>query len=57
MPQTVESIQRHIRKMLADCITVRNLHAHEEEWRVGVKGAILEGRITILQELMAWVEA
>ena len=57
MPQTVESIQRRIRKMLADCITVRNNHAHEEEWGSGLKGAILEGRITILQELLAWMEA
>ena len=57
MPQTVESIQRRIRKMLADCITVRDDNAHLEEWRTGVKGAILEGRITILQELLVWMEA
>ena len=57
MVQTVESIHRRIRKMLADCITVRTTHAHEEKWRNGLPGAILEGRITILQELLAWVEA
>ena len=56
MPQTVESIQRRIRKMLVDCITVRNTHGHDEEWSSGLKGAILEGRITILQELLAWME-
>ena len=43
--------------MLADCITVRTENAHLEEWRTGVKGAILEGRITILQELLVWMEA
>lgn len=57
MPQTIESVHRRMRNMLADCITVRNIHAHEEEWRLGTKGAILEGRITILQELLAWIEA
>ena len=55
--QTSESIHRRIRGMLADCITVRNTSAHDAEWRTGIKAAILEGRITILQELLAWLEA
>ena len=57
MSQTVETIQRRMRNMLADCITVRDENGHLEEWRSGVKGAILEGRITILQELLVWMEA
>ena len=56
MPQTVDSIQRRIRKMLADCISVRDENGHLEELRGGIKGAILEGRITILQELLVWME-
>lgn len=55
--QTAEAVHRRIREMLANCITLRNTSAHDAEWRTGIKGAILEGRITILQELLAWLEA
>ena len=54
--QTPEAIQGKLREMLVESIEAQAAKYDEEEWRTGVKGAILQGRINVLEEILDWIE-
>jgi hypothetical protein len=54
--KSAESIQSHIRQELTLAIDGKAAKAGEQQWRTGIPGAILEGRISVLQELLDWIE-
>ena len=54
--KSAESIQEHIREELARAMEGTAAKAGEQSWRTGIPGAILEGRISVLQELLDWIE-
>jgi hypothetical protein len=51
-----EAIQHKLREMLVETIEVQAAKYDEEEWRTGVPGAILQGRINVLEEILDWIE-
>jgi len=53
--QTPEAIQRRLREMLVESIEVQAAKYDEEDWRTGVKGAILQDRINVLEEILDWI--
>jgi hypothetical protein len=54
--QTPEAIRDYLQETLVQLIEVKATKYDDEEWRTGIKGAILEGRIDILQEILDWIE-
>jgi hypothetical protein len=55
--KTPEAIQRYLREMLVLSIETKAEKYDQEEWRTGIPGAILEGRITLLEEILDWMES
>ena len=51
-----EAIQDRLREMLVESIEVQASKYDEEEWRSGVPGAILQGRIGALEEILDWID-
>jgi len=54
--QTLEATQHKLREMLVESVEVKAAKYNEEDWRTGVKGAILQGRINVLEEILDWIE-
>jgi hypothetical protein len=55
-PEVVRSaIRAQISELMLSCIEVKAEHCDEEEWRSGTTGAILEGRIGLLGEILDWI--
>lgn len=52
---TAEAIRDHIREMLVVAIETKGDNYHDERWRMGIEGAILEGRIDVLDEILQWI--
>ena len=55
--QTPEAIRNRLRTMLVLSIEVMGEGCQDERWRSGVVGAILEGRMSILREVLDWLES
>jgi hypothetical protein len=53
--QTAEAIQEYLQETLVQLIEVKASKCYEEEWRTGIPGAILEGRISMVTELLDWI--
>jgi hypothetical protein len=53
---TPEDIRERLRSLLLLSIEVKAEHCTEEQWRSGTPGAILEGRMSMLRELLDWLE-
>jgi hypothetical protein len=53
---TSEAIRDRLLEMLVQSIEVKAEKYGEEAWRTGIPGAILEGRINLIQELLDWIE-
>ena len=53
--KTPEAIRDYLREMLVQSIEVQAEKYGEEEWTTGVKGAILQGRIDAVEEILDWI--
>ena len=53
---TSEAIRDRLLEMLVQSIEIKAAKYDEEAWRTGIPGAILEGRINLIQELLDWIE-
>jgi len=53
--QSPDAIQDYLRARLVLSIELMGDHCEEERWRSGVEGAILEGRTSIVRELLDWL--
>jgi hypothetical protein len=53
--RTPEEIRARLGDMLVLSLEVKGEHCEEERWCTGVEGAILEGRMSILREIMDWI--
>ena len=54
--QTPGGIRDRLRGMLVLSIELIGESYHDEAWRSGVEGAILEGRMSVLREMLDWME-
>jgi NAD dependent epimerase/dehydratase family enzyme len=54
--QTADAIRDYLKARLALSVELMGDHCSEEQWRRGVEGAILEGRTSIVRELLDWLE-
>ena len=52
---STESVTVRLRQMLVLSIELKGDHAEDNTWTTGVVGALLEGRISILRELIDWM--
>jgi hypothetical protein len=56
--KTAATIHKYIAEQLVMLIEVKTAKWGEDElWRTGVPGAMLEGRIDMLLELLEWIDA
>jgi hypothetical protein len=53
--RTPQEIRERLQGALLLSVEVKAEHCDEEQWRTGVVGAILEGRISILREILDWM--
>ena len=51
----LEAVWEQIQAMFAMSIELMADHIEEERWRTGVEGAILEGRLSALREILDWM--
>ena len=56
LKQTPEAIRDQLQAMLVLSLEVMSEHYTEERWRTGVVGAILAGRMSMLREILDWME-
>ena len=54
---TAEGIRDYVQEQLAIALEAKTKKYGDEPWRTGIPGAILEGRITALEEVLVWIEA
>jgi hypothetical protein len=50
-----QEIRERLQGSLLLSVEVKAEHCDEEQWRTGVVGAILEGRMSILREILDWM--
>ena len=53
---TADEIRQRVREMLVETIEAKAANHAREEWRTGIPGAILEGRIAVLEEILDWMD-
>lgn len=54
--RSTEELLEYLRERLVSSIEIKAARYEDEEWREGIKGAILEGQLSLLRELIDWVE-
>jgi len=54
--QTPDAIREYLKATLVLSVGLMGDHCSEEQWRSGVEGAILEGRTSIVREILDWME-
>ena len=54
--QTPEVIRDRLRATLVLSLLLMGERRQEAQWRAGLVGAILQGRISILREILDWIE-
>jgi hypothetical protein len=51
-----EAIRDRLVGMLVESYELKAAKYEEEAWRTGVSGAVLEGRMDLLQEILDWMD-
>jgi hypothetical protein len=54
--QTPDAIREYLKARLVLSVGLMGDHCTEEQWRSGIEGAILEGRTSIVREILDWME-
>ena len=54
---TAEGIRDYVQEQLAIALEAKTKKYGDEPWRTGIPGAILEGRITALEDVLVWIKA
>lgn len=54
--QSAEAIREHMQTKLLTAFEAQAAKRDDEEWRNGIPGAVLEGRISLLEELLYWID-
>ena len=52
---TPEAIAEYLSDTLVQLIEVKAAKCDDEEWRTGIPGAILEGRISMVTDILDWM--
>jgi hypothetical protein len=49
------NIREYLQETLVQLIEVKAAKCDDEEWITGIPGAVLEGRISMVNEILEWI--